>query len=323
MGQINNLRDYKRCKKLSYDIWLCLPPKGTLVFNKLEDLGNLPNEIEELSQRLFLTREELLQYPNDIQFRAKIAGYTIGDLFDIAAYGVCGQLYATTYAEVSRYYQVFVGGKSVSFSEALLKLGKTINGESCLDWVKARYTPSDTDYWACFIPESERATLVTLYNATTEINTPGVPHGKGDFVVCPDRNGSPDFNSRAVINGLVFAKTFSSKYFDSELVIENSDLPFAPLMFDDSFKSGRFSPGFVQQIVIFLNDLGIQVLDKEYSPVHVKLNLGKEGVLTFTASKAEIWQGSKRIFNQDMDILWSDKVYIGSFKNKYIESRGV
>lgn len=323
MGQISNLRDYRRCKKLSYDVWLCLPPRGTIVFNKLEDLGNLPNEIEELSKRFFLTREELLKYPSDIQFRAKIAGYTIGDIFDIAVYGVCGQFYGTTYADVSRCYQVLSGGDSVSFSTTLLKQSRVINGEQCLDWVKARYTPQDTDYWACFVPESERTTLATLYNTVIEVNTPGVPHGKGDFVVCPDKNGSPDFNSRVVVNGLVFAKTFSSRYFDSELVIENDEIPFAPLMFDDSFVPDRFSSGFVQQIVLFLNDLGIQVQGKECSPVQVMLNLGKEGVLTFTADKVEIWCEGKRVFKQDMDILWPDKVYIGSFKNKYIESRGV
>lgn len=33
---INNTSNYKNCSKKSYDIYVCMPPKNTIVINKLE-----------------------------------------------------------------------------------------------------------------------------------------------------------------------------------------------------------------------------------------------------------------------------------------------
>lgn len=118
--------------------------------------------------------------------------------------------------------------------EKLLKSGY-------FDWNYALTLPYDGEYYAYFLPKEEFAD-VGLYDLQTDnldeakyyddsgrgyriishINSPlsASDHGKGDFLVCAGREGSPDFSRIWVVDGRVFALTYECDEDISHLLVK-------------------------------------------------------------------------------------------------------
>lgn len=64
---------------------------------------------------------------------------------------------------------------------------------------------------ACFVPKNQQGQINT-FRGIQRINQPGIPHGKGDFVVCTMLpNGTPNLGERWVVNGEIFCTTFNNQ----------------------------------------------------------------------------------------------------------------
>ncbi len=67
----------------------------------------------------------------------------------------------------------------------------------------------DTNF-ACFVPVDTRLTLNTAWGDVLHVNDPSAEHGYGDYLVCPNVDGQPDFSDVWVVNGAIFASTYDT-----------------------------------------------------------------------------------------------------------------
>jgi hypothetical protein len=67
--------------------------------------------------------------------------------------------------------------------------------------------------FAVFVPKQYVFQIPTSWGDTLTVNAPGVPHGKGDFIVCADAGGYPNMNDRWVVNGEIFPSTYDMRAF--------------------------------------------------------------------------------------------------------------
>lgn len=166
---------FKGTRKKEYTVYVCMPPKGTKVTNKLEGASYTTNE-----ERPFV-----------------ISG-TVGEQWVIDA----GKLIKT---------YCFANG--MELSPDTLK-ARVKNG--MIEWMHLKTRPfgSGEMYFAAHLPLSVKNYPVqTSWGDVLYANRDGVPHGNGDFLVCPSVNGQPNPNDMWVVNGEVFATTYDMRAF--------------------------------------------------------------------------------------------------------------
>ena len=74
--------------------------------------------------------------------------------------------------------------------------------------LKTKAAP-DTNF-ACFVPVDVRISINTAWGDVLHVNDPAAEHGAGDYLVCPNKDGKPDFSDVWVVNGAIFAKTYDT-----------------------------------------------------------------------------------------------------------------
>lgn len=58
------------------------------------------------------------------------------------------------------------------------------------------------------VQTKEQIDVTTSWGEVLKTNRPGIKHGTGDYLICYDKNGSPDLNDMWVINGEIFPNTY-------------------------------------------------------------------------------------------------------------------
>ncbi|MBU5436225.1 alpha/beta fold hydrolase [Pseudoflavonifractor sp. MSJ-37] len=74
--------------------------------------------------------------------------------------------------------------------------------------IKTKAAP-DTNF-ACFVPAAIRLTVDTAWGDTLHVNDPVSRHGDGDYLVCANKDGKPDFSDVWVVNGVTFGSTYDT-----------------------------------------------------------------------------------------------------------------
>lgn len=228
---INDVHQYRPCRKKVYEIWMCRPPVGTIVVNMLEQ----PQSVQYLNGKTFFTVKELRELQTKApasyqQLMAMVqqgAAYRVGEA-DCVLSGTRGEMWITKIAKVVKTYQCRENGAwSFNWEHFLVhhyvhpkgKDGKPImeaDGHtyvSWLPWVKIRAGgEKNPGTVACFVPASQIGQIKTEW-ATLTYNAPGVEHGRGDFIVGMAGN----LSDRWVVNGLVFTDTYNNNGFEGQV----------------------------------------------------------------------------------------------------------
>lgn len=121
---------------------------------------------------------------------------------DASTFVICdsvGNIHKISANALARDYQFLNGSNPEPINQETLNK-KTKNG--VLGWTVIQSVPNNTELFACHIP------LTIQFN---NVNKPGEPHGKGDFLVCPSTNGQPNMNAISIVKGLSFAKEYSNQ----------------------------------------------------------------------------------------------------------------
>lgn len=58
------------------------------------------------------------------------------------------------------------------------------------------------------VQTKDQINVTTSWGEVLKTNRPEVKHGEGDYLICYDKNGSPDLNDMWVINGTIFPNTY-------------------------------------------------------------------------------------------------------------------
>ena len=206
-----NPSSYKKCRKKVYDIHVCMPPKGTIVINSLEQ----PQLVKRFGRTYFtindLARIQTSQpdmYNALQQAAAQKLIYTVCDGQDFVLAGTQGEMWTIAPQKLAQKYVFLKGGQPAQINDQTLK-ERSKNG--CMDWTLVRTVPDNSEAFACFIPVNQKGQLQTSWGSVLNFNDPGSSHGKGDFIIAGNAGGQPNLNDIYVVNGAVFGATYNNQ----------------------------------------------------------------------------------------------------------------
>lgn len=190
LAELQNIKNWKKTHKKSYEIWVCKPPIGTHCENKFEGTKYVTNE----NKQFILSGTAGEQWVIDGNKLAKT--YTFADGLQITP----ETINAKSKNGVMNWTKVKTrpdAGVVWAFHLPLL----------------IRDFPVNTSWGD-----------VLLANRT------GVGHGKGDFIMASDCNGEPNLNDVWVVNGVIFPRTydlhaFPGMFAPDEYRSDNCELP--------------------------------------------------------------------------------------------------
>lgn len=211
----NDAGNYKNCSKKQYEIYVCMPPKNTVVINKLEQA----DVIKVLGGKTYFTAEQVekMQKSNPSmlaqlhQLVSQGRAYAVTDATPFVLCGTVGEMWTISPDKLAKTYNFLQGGQPLRINQQ--SLGQRMKN-GLLDWTLVRTSPQATagQNMACFVPSAQKGQIQTSWGAVLNINGVGVSHGKGDFVVCAKLpNGRPNLADRWVVNGEIFAATYNNQ----------------------------------------------------------------------------------------------------------------
>ena len=177
---IDDAKNYKKCSTKSYEVYACIPEKGTCIINRLHD-----TDLYKRYRKEYMTAEQAKKYQ----------GLPLADGNQVCIYGVAGEFSLVPLQVVLNNY-VLENGMSVSVDELKKR------------WVKLKAKSNFKEFFACFVPKIQ---IEHLGRMTVNGNGNFINHGKGDFIVCDSINGKPNMNTRRVVNGLIFSNTYNNQ----------------------------------------------------------------------------------------------------------------
>lgn len=212
----DNPASYKNCSKKSYDIYVCMPPKNTVVINKLEQA----DAVRQLGGKTYFTVNEIdkLSKSNQqmfsilLQLVSQGKAYAVTDAMPFVLCGTVGEMWTIDANKLAQTYTFLQNNQPYQITNQ--SLNQRVRKDGLLDWTSIRVSPRATQgqNMACFVPVAQKGQIQTSWGAVLNINGAGVSHGKGDFVVCAKLpNGKPNLADRWVVNGEIFATTYNNQ----------------------------------------------------------------------------------------------------------------
>lgn len=108
-----------------------------------------------------------------------------------------------------------VGEMWVAKMEKVCKTYKKLDGTALTPndltpgrFIRVKTVQADVFNYAMFVPSPKMFAVQTGWGDVLVTNLPDVPHGKGDFIVCGEKDGKPDLSDMWVVNGSVFDSTY-------------------------------------------------------------------------------------------------------------------
>ena len=211
MVNIQDVNSYKQCQKKQYEMYVCKPPKNTVVFNRLEQV----DIVKSLGGKAYYTASEIDDLRNNspdkfnavVQLVNQGKGCVVKDDNTFVIAGVVGEMQTISFDTLTKGYSFLSGGKSVEIN---IKTVKSRCKKDIMDWQVVRSKSSNNKLWACHVPVNQKGQIRTPYSILQYYNGEGVSHGKGDFIVAEDLNGHPDLSTVRVVNGIVFGATYNN-----------------------------------------------------------------------------------------------------------------
>lgn len=212
---IDNPSSYKNCSKKQYEIYVCMPPKNTIVINKLEQA----DVVKALGGKTYFTVDEIekMQKSNPPmlaqlqQLVAQGRAYAVTDATPFVLCGTVGEMWTIKADKLASTYNFLQGGQPLAINQQTLN--QRLHGKY-LDWTLIRTSPQATagQNMACFVPSSQKGQIPNSWGSVLNYNGVGIKHGKGDFIVCTKLpNGQPNLADRWVVNGEIFATTYNNQ----------------------------------------------------------------------------------------------------------------
>lgn len=243
---IDDPSSYKNCAKKQYEIYVCMPPKNTIVINKLEQhetarrAGAEYFTVEDI-KRLQQHDPQKLSYLQ--QLVAQNLAYAVTDSTPFVLCGTQGELWTVPADKLAGTYTFMQGGQPLAINQQTLNA--RLQGKY-LDWTVVRTSAQATagQNMACFVPSGQHGQVQTSKGSILNYNGFNVSHGKGDFIVCSKLpNGQPNLADRWVVNGEVFAATYNNQGWTDCLKQAQNSMTIAdlPKLVSAKDKSGKLT----------------------------------------------------------------------------------
>lgn len=192
MVNYDDAKNYRKCHKKLYDIYACIPPKGTIVINKLEQA----DVVKQFRGKTYFTVKELdeMRKKGDNTYNVLVQlcqggmAYATNENTPVVLAGTLGEMWCVNMQKLASAYMFLNNGQPVRITEQ--SLSHAMSDKNIMDWKPIRTVPDNSQAWACFVPSSQKGQLATSWGAILNINGIGVQHGKGDFVIAADGGGT-------------------------------------------------------------------------------------------------------------------------------------
>lgn len=243
---IDNPSSYKNCAKKQYEIYVCMPPKNTIVINKLEQA----DVVKALGGKTYFTVEQIEKMqkynpPMLAQLQQLVSqgrAYAVTDATPFVLCGTVGEMWTIKADKLANTYNFLQGGQPLAINQQTLN--QRLHGKY-LDWTLIRTSSQATagQNMACFVPSSQKGQISTSWGSALNYNGVGVKHGKGDFIVCAKLpNGKPNLGDRWVVNGEIFATTYNNQgWTDCLSPSKNITIADLPKLISSEDKSGKLT----------------------------------------------------------------------------------
>lgn len=173
MVDIYNKDLYLPCKKKTYDIECCIPPKGIEIYNHLEDAHYITNNVESVLMR-----------------------------------GLLNEIWIIDLNTLMHSYK-FSDGTEINI-DTLNQRGKRIDNDLIMNWQKVS-SINNSDKFAQLIPKVYKLQIRTKYNTLLNVNSDNSvsDHNLGDYILCSkNKDGSPNLDDKWVVDGNIFKQTY-------------------------------------------------------------------------------------------------------------------
>lgn len=196
-------KSYRRCFAKRYKVHVCRPPRGVVIYNKLEHPELLSQLEGQSCITLKLQENPVLAELASTLVKENKAYYMNGDNFVIL--GTQGEMYPISKTSL---FKLFCRHNGMKITAPYLS--SKCNNESCIDWFEAYSIIPDTKTYACHLPISEQG-IFTEGSTKLSYNADGVNHGRGDFIISEMTDDGNFVGKKRLVNGLVFADTFVTR----------------------------------------------------------------------------------------------------------------
>lgn len=196
-------KNYRRCFAKRYKVHVCRPPRGVVIYNKLEHPELLSQLEGQSCITLKLQENPVLAELASTLVKENKAYYMNGDNFVIL--GTQGEMYPISKTSL---FKLFCRHNGMKITAPYLS--NKCNNESCIDWFEAYSIIQDTKTYACHLPISEQG-IFTEGSTKLSYNADGVKHGRGDFIISEMTDDGNFIGKKRLVNGLVFADTFVTR----------------------------------------------------------------------------------------------------------------
>lgn len=196
-------KNYRRCFAKRYKVHVCRPPRGVVIYNKLEHPELLSQLEGQSCITLKLQENPVLAELASTLVKENKAYYMNGDNFVIL--GTQGEMYPISKTSL---FKLFCRHNGMKITAPYLS--SKCNNESCIDWFEAYSIIQDTKTYACHLPISEQG-IFTEGSTKLSYNADGVNHGRGDFIISEMTDDGNFVGKKRLVNGLVFADTFVTR----------------------------------------------------------------------------------------------------------------
>lgn len=188
---IYDMSKYHRTHKKQFVIEASIPPVGTGVHNRFE-----------------------------------MSSYVTSDEYRVVMTGVLGEQWVTFIDKLVNSY-TFADGSPITreILNSKIVYGKRAGiHHKCILPFRIKHKVGIVR-WAMHVPVRHKIQVQTAGGTVLTANDPSIPHGYGDYIICADLNGLPNFNDMWVVNGLVFQTTYDMRAF-SNLIDNRTELEF-------------------------------------------------------------------------------------------------
>ena len=167
-----------------------------------------------------VTLEEYLESTNESWFLTGKTSYTVQGMMVSKETSFHNPLEVTDYTVtddgVSVVLKGTVGEQWVTKLEKVMKTytkadGTPVTAEDFAEkdvFIDLKTKAAPDSNFAMFVPKGTSVTVNTAWGDVLHTNLFNAPHGDGDYLVCPNKDGQPDLSDIWVVNGAVFPITY-------------------------------------------------------------------------------------------------------------------
>lgn len=171
-----------------------------------------------------VTLEEYLESTNESWFLTGKTSYTVQGMMVSKETSFHNPLEVTDYTVtddgVSVVLKGTVGEQWVTKLEKVMKTytktdGTPVTAEDFAEkdvFIDLKTKAAPDSNFAMFVPKGTSVTVNTAWGDELHTNLFNAPHGDGDYLVCPNKDGQPDLSDVWVVNGAVFPTTYDMSH---------------------------------------------------------------------------------------------------------------